>query len=95
LYVFCAKFETLRLPWSYAAMTSNRKFALLVGAATCLLAMMYAAPIFGADETVLSEQIEPIITAQDFPDIDDAFMIPVRAQASAALARLQAAETRP
>ena len=42
-------------------MTSNRKVALLVGAATCLGAMIYAAPIFGADDSTMSfGNIEPI-----------------------------------
>jgi hypothetical protein len=75
-------------------MTSNRKFALLIGAATCLLALMYAAPIFGADETMFWRQSEPVIMAQNTVDADDAFMAPVREQANAALARLQAVETR-
>jgi len=70
-------------------MLSSRKFALLIGAATCLLAMISAAPIFGADDPLLSMHVEPL-PAQDIAD-NEAMMGPLRQQASAALLRLELA----
>jgi len=72
-------------------MTSNRKFALLIGAATCLLAVMYTAPIFGADDPLMSMRIEVgALPMQDVAD-NEAMMGPLRQQASAALMRLELA----
>ena len=72
-------------------MTSNRKVALLVGAATCLGAMIYAAPIFGADDSTMSfGNIEPIAMTETIPD-NELMMAPLRREAKAALAKLQTA----
>ena len=73
-------------------MSSNRKYALLVGAATCLLALIYAAPIFGADDSLLPRVLEAQVVADNTAD-NEAMMGPLREQAKAALARLRTAST--
>lgn len=80
-------------------MSSNRKFAILVGAATCLLAVIYAAPIFGADDPLMSTRMEigglPAPSAANDVVEDEAMMAPLRQQANAALARLEIAAATP
>ena len=75
-------------------MSSGRKYALLVGAATCLMALVYAAPIFGAEDSLLSQGVEVLIVADNtaigIPD-NEAMMAPLRQEAKAALSRLQTA----
>ena len=71
-------------------MTSNRKVALLVGAATCLGAMIYAAPIFGADDSTMTMSLEPLAMTESIPD-NELMMAPLRREAKAALAKLQTA----
>jgi len=76
-------------------MSSGRKYALLVGAATCLMALVYAAPIFGAEDSLLlSQDVDVLMVAENgangVPD-NEAMMAPLRQQAKAALARLQTA----
>jgi hypothetical protein len=92
LYEFYAKFDA-SLPRSIV-MSSGRKYALLVGAATCLMALVYAAPIFGAEDSFLSQDVEVLIVAENgvngVPD-NEAMMAPLRQQAKAALSRLQTA----
>jgi len=78
-------------------MSSNRKLALLIGAATCLLAMMYTAPIFGADDPLMAMRVEVgTTTTQDVAAgaaDNEAMMRPLRQQASAALMRLELASS--
>jgi hypothetical protein len=72
------------LPWSIA-MSLHRKVTLLAGTAACLFALVYAAPIFGA----AAFQTDAVVTAQN-PAEDEALMAPLRFEAQAALARLEA-----
>ena len=75
-------------------MSSGRKYALLVGAASCLMALVYAAPIFGAEDSLLSQGVDVLIVVDDsangVPD-NEAMMAPLRQEAKAALSRLQTA----
>jgi len=70
-------------------MSTNRVIALLVGAATCLFALVYAAPIFGADRFMAPQGFEGLLIATDMPDAE-AMMAPLRLQAYTALAKLEA-----
>jgi hypothetical protein len=66
-------------------MSLHRKVTLLAGTAACLFAIVYAAPIFGA----AAFQTDAVVTAQN-PAEDEALMAPLRFEAQAALARLEA-----
>jgi len=71
-------------------MSLRRTLTFLVGTAAGLFALIYAAPILGANVF----QVDGMVIAQTLPDGEE-MMAPLRLEAEAALARLQAGNVQP